>query len=147
MWSVWPASSIPLTSSEDLSRESKRATLYCPSAIIACALDQGTYTEAQGCSYFSGAAAEWPAAEDCVCSGQLPGVKQGISEKRASTLELIFAGQKRLKLLKAKRFVHKQATWFYMCQFKTEGMVSFLLFFLTWGNWGVKKTKVFSGNF
>lgn len=49
------------------------------------ALDQGTYKKAQGSNYFSGAA-EWPAAENCGCTGQLPGVKQGISEKEQAYL-------------------------------------------------------------
>lgn len=39
---------------------------YCTHVLV-----QGTYTEAQGCTYFSGGA-EWPAAEDCGCTGQLP---------------------------------------------------------------------------
>lgn len=52
------------------------------------ALDQATYTKAQGSSYFSGAA-EWSAAQDCGCTGQLPGVKLCIFEKEQGYLTII----------------------------------------------------------
>lgn len=51
------------------------------------ALDQGTYTKAQGSSYFSGVV-EWPTEQDCGCTGQLPALashKQYISEKGCIT--------------------------------------------------------------
>lgn len=61
-----------------------------------CALVQGTYTKAQGSTYFSGGA-EWPAAENCGCTGQLP---------LASLKMLVFTGQERPTVFKAT-FVRK----------------------------------------